>query len=188
VLATTVTDSAGHYEFTDQTGIPGTGQFTVAIVVPAGDVQTTPNAGAIAISRGSVDKNWVSFGIDASAATPGVVIGQAQPGVGENSVRVPTAAIPPRVVISPPPAANVQVTVATPQTTMPVGQRLYVHVIDAARQATSIPGVATGLPPADLEDGDVQADALGGNQFQFDHLRGHHWTVSGASWLNASDR
>jgi hypothetical protein len=64
VVATTTTDGHGHYSFTDQTGIPGTGNFSVTIVLPAGDFQTTPNPPTISLSRGGLDVDHVDFGID----------------------------------------------------------------------------------------------------------------------------
>ena len=69
VVATTTTDSQGHYSFTDQTGIPGTGKFTVSIVVPLAEHQTTTPPATIALSRGSLDFDGVDFGIAANAAT-----------------------------------------------------------------------------------------------------------------------
>jgi hypothetical protein len=63
ILATTVTDKNGHYKFTDQTGIPGTGNFTVAIVAPTGAHQTTQPIGTIHLSRGGLDMDNVDFGI-----------------------------------------------------------------------------------------------------------------------------
>jgi hypothetical protein len=63
VLATTTTDRHGHYSFTDQTGIPGTGQFTVSVVPPtSGYTQTSPNPGTIAITSGDFDLDGVDFG------------------------------------------------------------------------------------------------------------------------------
>jgi hypothetical protein len=53
VLATTRTDSNGHYSFTDQTGIPGTGQFqVVAADLPNGWEVTSPNPFPVAITAG----------------------------------------------------------------------------------------------------------------------------------------
>jgi hypothetical protein len=64
VVATTTTDSHGHYSFTDQTGIPGTGKFNVTIVLPPGSIQTTPNPPTISLSRGGLHVDHVDFGID----------------------------------------------------------------------------------------------------------------------------
>jgi hypothetical protein len=61
VLATTTTDSQGRYSFTDQTGIPGTGQFTVALDLPSKMTQITPDPGTIVISRGSTDVSGIDF-------------------------------------------------------------------------------------------------------------------------------
>jgi hypothetical protein len=62
VIATTTTDSHGHYRFTDQTGLPGTGDFTVSVVLPSWLRLTTPGAGTIRISRGDIHKT-VNFGV-----------------------------------------------------------------------------------------------------------------------------
>jgi hypothetical protein len=66
VIATTTTDAQGHYSFTDQTGIPGTGNFTVSINVPKGDHQTTQPPIVIHLSRGGLDFDNLDFGIDAN--------------------------------------------------------------------------------------------------------------------------
>ena len=39
VIATTTTDSKGQYHFDQQSGLSGTGTYTVSLVVPAGDTQ-----------------------------------------------------------------------------------------------------------------------------------------------------
>jgi hypothetical protein len=64
VVATTTTDSQGHYVFTEQTGIPGTGKFTVIITLPTGLHQTTMTLGTINLSRGGLDVDREDFGID----------------------------------------------------------------------------------------------------------------------------
>jgi hypothetical protein len=69
VISTTTTDSFGRYSFTDQTGIPGTGNYTVSIVLPAGYTQTSKNHGPISLSRGNLDIDGVNFGV-AMAPTP----------------------------------------------------------------------------------------------------------------------
>jgi hypothetical protein len=63
VVATTTTDKYGHYVFTDQTGIPGTGTFTVIITVPTGSHQTSATLGTINLSRGGLDVDGEDFGI-----------------------------------------------------------------------------------------------------------------------------
>jgi hypothetical protein len=64
VIATTTTDANGHYSFTDQTGIPGTGDFTVEIVVPDGFDLTSPNMDIpIHLGRGGLDIDNIDFGI-----------------------------------------------------------------------------------------------------------------------------
>jgi hypothetical protein len=64
VLATTTTDGQGHYSFTDQTGIPGTGRFSASIVLPSGDQLTTRAPGVIALSRGGLAVGGVNFGVN----------------------------------------------------------------------------------------------------------------------------
>jgi hypothetical protein len=63
VIATTTTDSNGHYSFTDQTGIPGTGNFTVTVDVPDGNHLTTQPIGTLHLSRGDLDFDNIDFGI-----------------------------------------------------------------------------------------------------------------------------
>jgi hypothetical protein len=63
VLATTVTDSKGHYSFNQLNGVSGTGDYTVRLVVPAGDKQTSANPGTILISRGDVNVTGVNFSV-----------------------------------------------------------------------------------------------------------------------------
>jgi hypothetical protein len=64
VVATTTTDSRGHYSFTDQTGIPGAGSFTVEVVVPSGFTATTPITRAVQITRGGLDFDGEDFGLN----------------------------------------------------------------------------------------------------------------------------
>jgi hypothetical protein len=68
VIATTTTDSFGRYSFTDQTGIPGTGYFSVSVVLPSGDTQTSKNPGTIALSRGGLDYDGMNFGMALNTA------------------------------------------------------------------------------------------------------------------------
>jgi hypothetical protein len=69
VIATTTTDSRGRYSFTDQTGLPGTGRFTVSVVLPSVLHQTTQDPGTILISRGDIHKT-VNFGVDFNFMVP----------------------------------------------------------------------------------------------------------------------
>ena len=72
VVATTTTDGRGHYEFDNFTGISGTGTYTVRLVVPPGDQQTTTDPLPIIISRGGLDIDGVDFGVaPASSGSPG---------------------------------------------------------------------------------------------------------------------
>jgi hypothetical protein len=63
VIANTTTDSRGHYSFTNQTGIPGTGNFTVQVVLPPNAQQTSQDPGTISISRGGTNVTGVDFGV-----------------------------------------------------------------------------------------------------------------------------
>jgi hypothetical protein len=64
VLGTTVTDQSGDYQFDQLTGVGGTGEYTVRLVVPSGFVQTSKNPGTILISRGGIDVSGVDFVLD----------------------------------------------------------------------------------------------------------------------------
>jgi hypothetical protein len=88
VLATTVTDSHGNYTFTDQTGINGTGNYNVAIVLPSGFVQITPNPSTILLSRGGLDVTDVNFGIDAAGKSGGRPVEQSGAGIGATAAAV----------------------------------------------------------------------------------------------------
>jgi hypothetical protein len=68
VIATTTTDGQGRYSFTDQTGLPGTGQFTVSLVLPGGFRLTTQGPGTILISRGDIHRT-VNFGVTVNLGT-----------------------------------------------------------------------------------------------------------------------
>jgi hypothetical protein len=70
VLATTVTDSLGRYRFTNFTGIDGTGNYSVQIVLPNGATQTTASPAPISISRGDINVTRVNFGIRLSGTQP----------------------------------------------------------------------------------------------------------------------
>jgi hypothetical protein len=70
VLATTTTDSRGHYTFTEQTGIEGTGNYTVDLIVSTGDRQTLANPATILISRGDVNVQNVNFTVATPTQSP----------------------------------------------------------------------------------------------------------------------
>jgi hypothetical protein len=61
VLATTVTDSNGHYRFDQLTGLSATGEYTVRLVPPSGFRQTWKNPATILISRGDINRSAVDF-------------------------------------------------------------------------------------------------------------------------------
>jgi hypothetical protein len=69
VVATTTTDGNGRYGFTDQTGIPGTGKFSVSIVLPGGDQLTTKASVNVNLTRGGLDYDAVDFGVFVPATT-----------------------------------------------------------------------------------------------------------------------
>ncbi len=90
VVASTTTDSHGNYSFTDQTGIPGTGKFTVSVVVPAGFKNVTATSIPVALSRGGLDFDNVNFGIDeTSTATPAAAAPSAT-AAGSATIAVPS--------------------------------------------------------------------------------------------------
>jgi hypothetical protein len=68
VVKMTTTDDEGNYKFTDLTGIPGTGNFSVAVVLRAGFTNTSPTSIAVALSRGGLHFDDVNFGVDESVA------------------------------------------------------------------------------------------------------------------------
>jgi hypothetical protein len=63
VLATTVTDGHGRYRFDQFTGVAGTGNYTVRLVVPSGFTQTSADPPAILISRGDLNVAGVDFAV-----------------------------------------------------------------------------------------------------------------------------
>jgi hypothetical protein len=67
VVASTKTDINGNYSFTNQTGLPGSGNFTVSVVLPPGWVQNANqiahNPGTIAVSRGGLTFTNQSFAV-----------------------------------------------------------------------------------------------------------------------------
>ena len=73
VIASTTTDAQGEYDFTTQTGIPGTGVFHVSVVLPSGWTQNATqqahNPGTISLSRGGLDFDAKNFAVMATSAT-----------------------------------------------------------------------------------------------------------------------
>jgi peroxidase len=63
VIATTTTDVNGHYEFTEQAGIPATGNYTVQVVLPSGGTATTVTSHVVHLSRGDLDVDNEDFGM-----------------------------------------------------------------------------------------------------------------------------
>jgi hypothetical protein len=74
VIASTVTDVNGEYDFTDLTGIPGTGRFSVSINMPAGYTQNLTeighDPGIIFLTRGGLDVTGQNFAIMFQATPP----------------------------------------------------------------------------------------------------------------------
>jgi hypothetical protein len=64
VIATAVTDGSGNYTFDEQTGLPGTGEFTLSLVVPDGLYQTSQDLGTIQITRGDIHRTGLDFGVN----------------------------------------------------------------------------------------------------------------------------
>jgi hypothetical protein len=89
VVASTTTDSNGHYSFTDQTGIPGTGNFTVSVVLPAGFTNVTATSIPIALSRGGLDFDNVNFGIEETSTGAAIVTSNSGGGTSTGSAVAP---------------------------------------------------------------------------------------------------
>jgi peroxidase len=76
-IAQAVTDVNGEYDFTDLTGIPGTGHFAVVVELPTGYTQNATqaahNPGDILLSRGGLDVTGQNFALlfTGSGATQG---------------------------------------------------------------------------------------------------------------------
>jgi hypothetical protein len=62
VIATTKTNANGFYSFTELTGIPGTGRFSVTVVKPGFRVESAASL-AVAITRGDLDFDNFNFEI-----------------------------------------------------------------------------------------------------------------------------
>jgi hypothetical protein len=88
VLATTVTDGQGHYSFDQLTGMSGTGYYTVRLVVPPGNTQTSANPATILFSRGDINVRGVNFSVAPArwfAFSTDQLSNSGNPGAGENS-------------------------------------------------------------------------------------------------------
>ncbi len=75
VVASAVTDGNGAYDFTPTTGIPGTGNFTVSMVLPDGftqnPTQQAHNPGVLHLSRGGLTYSAENFAIESAPANAG---------------------------------------------------------------------------------------------------------------------
>ncbi|MDP9174975.1 MAG: peroxidase [Planctomycetota bacterium] len=63
VTGTTVTDGAGHYYFSNQTGVAGTGNYTVTLTLSSSQ-QVVSGPGVMAISRGDINLTEMNFTVD----------------------------------------------------------------------------------------------------------------------------
>jgi hypothetical protein len=92
-IASAVTDADGVYEFTDQTGIPGTGNYTVSVVLPDGFAQNAAeiahNPGTIHLSRGGLTYNGQNFGLfpTDTGAESGLAVSGVLPASGNVATR-----------------------------------------------------------------------------------------------------
>jgi hypothetical protein len=68
VLATTMTDSKGHYRFNQLNGVSATGDYIIREVVPSGFTQTSTNPSPILISRGGTNVTGVNFDIEPASS------------------------------------------------------------------------------------------------------------------------
>jgi hypothetical protein len=66
VISTTTTDSQGHYTFDQQTGLGGTGTYSVSVVMPAGYTQISGNGSSIVITRGDTSISGVNYVLQAN--------------------------------------------------------------------------------------------------------------------------
>jgi hypothetical protein len=120
VLATTVTDSQGHYSFGYLTGISGTGYYTVSLVLPSGDTQVSADPSTMLISNGAMNVNEVDFIVRRTGPPGGdaAFVGNAS-GNGQslNPVGTGTGAVEQNRLSTPQPIATVSTTshTATPQ-------------------------------------------------------------------------
>jgi hypothetical protein len=73
VVGTTTTDRNGHYSFNQQTGIAGTGNYTVSLELPDALKVTTKDIGNIVISRGDTNIGNANFGVYFTAGRPTTV-------------------------------------------------------------------------------------------------------------------
>jgi hypothetical protein len=90
-IASTVTDANGRYDFSEQAGIPGTGNFTLSVVLPDGftqnDTQIAHNPGTIHLSRGNLNITNQNFALlpTFGPSAPGGS-GEEGGGTGGNSI------------------------------------------------------------------------------------------------------
>jgi hypothetical protein len=75
VVASAVTDDMGKYIFTPQTGIPGTGNFTLSVNLPDGftqnEIEIAHNPGTIPLSRGGLHFDGQNFALFPSGSVDG---------------------------------------------------------------------------------------------------------------------
>jgi hypothetical protein len=89
VIASAVTGANGEYDFTEQTGIPGTGNFTVQVVLPDGftqtEAQTDHNPGTLHLSRGGLSFDGRNFALLQITGAPRALGGGSE-SVGDPAV------------------------------------------------------------------------------------------------------
>ena len=72
-VSSTTTDANGEYDFTDQAGIPATGDYTLQVVLPAGFTQNSTemahNPGVIHLSRGDLAIDGQNFALSRTTST-----------------------------------------------------------------------------------------------------------------------
>jgi hypothetical protein len=174
VVATTVTDKNGKYSFTDQTGIPGTGNYTVSIDVPSGFQLTTTPPSTIHLSRGALTFSGVNFGLEQSIAGANAITPISPPASG--SLGGKDSSTPNSVLVGvllPGPAK--QTTSATSQVWQSAGQpgsadsprTTKGDTSSGLNQATNEFRPFSQVPPSiELTDGEFLADLLAQRQSQ----------------------
>ncbi len=85
VTGSAVTDGAGHYFITNQTGIAGTGNYTLTLTLPSSD-KVLSGPGVISITRGDINLTNQNFTVDTdgTSAAPAVASSAVTPAVRSN--------------------------------------------------------------------------------------------------------
>jgi hypothetical protein len=153
VIATATTDANGFYKFTEQ-DLNGTGNYTVSVVVPSGDISTTPTSVAVSISRGDINAT-VNFGLDATSGWSG------PPRTASSAAGTTSAPAGSSIVVGQPPApagSGGVVTVFAPPSSGSVtqatstGQALPAAPADSGGGTAASPALATAAPAPAASD------------------------------------